>query len=115
MEYTGNTAIVACWTQELLGYHFSMIHRPARMMTDVDGLTRRVDTLSSQYAHIALLLSNVDHQKRTPAYTNSIIGCDQAANIVIDDSNSANLVPILTNSAITRYIGSLKCDFISKR
>ena len=28
--------MVSRWAQELLGYHFSVIHRPARMMVDVD-------------------------------------------------------------------------------
>ena len=34
--------------------------------------------------------------------------------MVIDDSSSATLVPILTNSIITGYISSLEYNFISK-
>ena len=84
------------------------------MITDVDELTRCFDTMSSQYTHIVLLLSNVDHQSRPSAYTDIIIGCDQAVKIVINDSSRATLLPILTNSTIKGYIGSLECNFILK-
>ena len=43
LEYTGDIHQVRRWAQELLGYHFRIFHRPARMMRDVDGLTRRFD------------------------------------------------------------------------
>ena len=82
------------------------------MMTDMDGITRRFDTLSSKYAHIALLLSNVNHQTRPSAYTESIIGCGQAAKIVMDDSSSTTLVSILIHSAITGYMCLLECNFV---
>ena len=47
LEYNGEIAMVARWAQEFLGYHFSATYRAVRMMTDVDGLTRRFDKLSS--------------------------------------------------------------------
>ena len=72
------------------------------------------DTLPSKYAHIALLLSNVNHQTRPSSYTDNIIGCDQAAKIVMDDISSTTLVSIFINSATTGYMCSLECDFILK-
>ena len=73
LEYNGEIAVVTCWAQELLGYHFSVIHMPARMMMDMNGLTRRFNSLSSKYAHIALLLSSVDHKDRPSDFTGGII------------------------------------------
>ena len=40
VEYTGDIHQVRRWSQELLGYCFTCIHRPSRMMRDVDALTR---------------------------------------------------------------------------
>ena len=37
------------WTQELLGYGFIVLYRPAKIMTDVDALTRRFGTLIAFY------------------------------------------------------------------
>jgi hypothetical protein len=40
LEYDGNIHQVRRWLQELLGYQFSVIHCPERMMKDVDALSR---------------------------------------------------------------------------
>jgi hypothetical protein len=40
LEYDGNIHQIRRWSQELLGYHFTVIHRPAKMMKDVDALSR---------------------------------------------------------------------------
>ena len=49
LEYDGDIAMVSRWAQELLGYHFSVLQRPYRMMIDVDSFTRRFGQLTSQY------------------------------------------------------------------
>ena len=49
LEYTGNIHQVRRWSQELLGYHFTILHRPARMMQDVDALSRFYDPLIDSY------------------------------------------------------------------
>ena len=38
LEYDGGIAMVSYLDQEILGYHFSVVHRPARMMIDIDSL-----------------------------------------------------------------------------
>ena len=38
LDYNGEIIMISRWTQELLGYHFSVIHRRAGMMIDVDTL-----------------------------------------------------------------------------
>lgn len=60
IEYNDGITLVSHWAQELLGYHSSVIHRPARIMVDVDGITRCLYTLTNQYAKIVLMLLDVD-------------------------------------------------------
>ena len=96
--------MVARWSHELLGYHFSVLHRPAQMMIDVDGLTRCFDKLSVKYAHIGLLLSNMDYKALTSAYTGSIVGCSAVSNIKPDTNREGLVISILTISTITSYI-----------
>jgi hypothetical protein len=45
LSYDGQIHVVRRWAQELLGYHFAVIHRPAPMMQDVDALGRRYEGL----------------------------------------------------------------------
>ena len=40
IKYDGCISMVQRWAQELLGYTFSIVHRPNRMMCDVDALSR---------------------------------------------------------------------------
>ena len=57
LEYVGDIAMVFCLVREILGYHFSVIHRPALMMIDIDSLTRRFGNLTAQYIQVTTLLS----------------------------------------------------------
>ena len=72
LEYDGEIAMVSRWAQELLGYHFSILHRPARIMLDVDSLTRRFGILTSEYIKIATLLFYHDRTCRPAAYTGGL-------------------------------------------
>ena len=45
LDYDGIIAMVHQWAQELLGYDFSVVHRPNRMMADVGALSRRYGKL----------------------------------------------------------------------
>ena len=45
LEYEVNIIMVWCWDQELLGYHFSILHWSNKMMTDFEALTRRFGKL----------------------------------------------------------------------
>ena len=49
LEYDGPIHQVRRWAQELLGYSFHVVHRPARMMADVDAFTRRFGPLITSY------------------------------------------------------------------
>ena len=64
LEYNGDIAMMSSWAQELLDYHFSVLHCPSRMMIDVGSLTRRFGNLKVQYTQVVTLLSHVDRKKR---------------------------------------------------
>ena len=69
LEYDGPIHQIRRWAQELLGYFFQVFHRPARMMRDVDGLTRRFDhPLVSQHLTLAFQLYTADRAARPAAY-----------------------------------------------
>ena len=62
VEYTGDIHQVRRWSQELLGYCFTCIHRPSRMMRDVDALTRgrHIDGPETSISSVGLF---VDYSK----------------------------------------------------
>ena len=69
LEYDGPIHQIRRWAQELLGYFFQVFHRPARMMRDVDGLTRHYDNpLITQHLMVALQLYTADCAARPAAY-----------------------------------------------
>ena len=39
-DYSGSQALIRRWAQELLGYNFTILHRPSAMMKDVDAVSR---------------------------------------------------------------------------
>ena len=41
LEYFGPVHQLRRWSQELMGYEYTFIHRPVKMMKDVDTLSRR--------------------------------------------------------------------------
>jgi hypothetical protein len=60
LNYDGQIHVVRRWAQELLGCHFAVIHRPARMTADVDALSRCCDGLIRQCMLHAAQLSAAD-------------------------------------------------------
>jgi hypothetical protein len=71
LDYDGPIHVVRRWAQELLGYHFAVIHRPARMMQDVNALSRPSAPLVNQYSTYASLLVATDCSRRPAAYAPS--------------------------------------------
>jgi hypothetical protein len=68
LEYDGPIHQIRRWAQELLGYFFQVFHRPARMMRDVDGLTRFDHPLVAKHLQVALQLYLDDRAARPAAY-----------------------------------------------
>ena len=95
--------MVVRWAHEFLGHHFSVLYRSTRMMVDVDGITHHFDKLSSVYARIASMLSDVDRKARPAAYTQSMATCSSASRLKPDMNRYTTLVPILTTPTITSY------------
>ena len=73
-------------SQELLGYHFSIMHQSNKMMIDIEALTRRFGKLISQYCIIASILYSTDKQRRSKEYIESIFTKDKIVKITSDIS-----------------------------
>ena len=98
VEYTGSIAMVQRWDQELLGYHFTVIHRSENMMGDVDALTRRLGKHFSVYLCVVNILRDRDELKRPDSY-------DYAAFVKktptrLKTCNGNIFVPVLTVQSI---------------
>lgn len=73
--YLGDIHQLRRWSQEMLSYDYTFVHRPSRMMRDVDALSRgrHVDDASttalfSEYEVIAATLYDEDRHARRYAY-----------------------------------------------
>ena len=60
--------MICRWAQELLGYQFAVVHRPNKMMKDVDALSRNHYPLVSLHLKIAAYLHMHDTEQRPLAY-----------------------------------------------
>ena len=69
IEYTVNIAMIQRWAQELFGYHFTVIHRKEKMMTDVDALTRLFISAYALHLSISFILLQVDRINRPQLYS----------------------------------------------
>ena len=89
------------WAQELLGYHFSILHRLGRMMIDVDGLSRRLGPIIAHHLCVAALFHQIDVANRPLAYTWNL--ANAPADTKNAQSNDARSIPIsiLTSSLIS--------------
>ena len=68
LEYIGSIAMVKIWAQELLGYHFTVIHWSEKMMRYVNALTWRSGENFSVYLCVANILCDKDEFKRPYSY-----------------------------------------------
>ena len=95
--------MVCRWSQELLGYHFSILHRRERIIRDVDAISHRFDPLVSLNIRNALVLSDTDRHIITDAYTNPL--CDRSKAVDFSRQLDSVLVetPILTTKALLTY------------
>ena len=67
-DYSGTIYAICRIAQELLGYHFTFLHRPARMMRDVDALNRFYDPLIASYEALTLANEAQDREARPFIY-----------------------------------------------
>ena len=97
LDYEGPIPMICRWAQELLGYNFTVVHRPNRMMVDVDALSRRYGSLITTHCVVSSILHQRDISHRPAAY-------DKAAFI---SSNSSKLPPPETPVAVTPILSSI--------
>ena len=107
LEYDGDIAMVSRWALELLGLHFSVLHRPARMMIDVDALTRRFGNLPAQYVNIAAILSYYNRTCRPAAYIGNLHSVPKATMIPATDPIPTLVLLILTDTIINRAVDTI--------
>ena len=91
------------WTQELLGYHFSILHQSDRMMRDVDTISRRFGPLISVYIRTALVLSDTDRHNIPDYYTNPLCDRTNAVDFLPRLYSALVETPALTNKVVFTY------------
>ena len=88
------------WVQKLLGCHVSILHLAARMMIDVDGLSRQFGSGMVQHLCIAALLHKIDVRNIPNAY-NSSIGVTKILPLLETSSSHQNVYfPVFTARVI---------------
>ena len=95
--------MVCCCSQEILGYHFTIVHRSKNIMVDVDSLTRSFGHLVSHHIVIAALLSYRDRSMCPCAYEVTKFSNLGNVNITETDNPSSNPPPFLTSDVIRRF------------
>ena len=97
--------MVQRWAQELLGYSFSVVHRPARMMVDVDALNRCYGKNISTHMSIAAIFKARDVERRPNAYCHQAFQSKDTkiTKIQGDDAHPESPWPILTDRAIANW------------
>ena len=68
LEYNGPISMMIRWAQELLGYHFSILHRSASVMIDADDLTRYFGSVVALHLCVTAILHTLNQKKRPAAY-----------------------------------------------
>ena len=107
LDYRGTIHMICRWSQEMLGYNFSVVHREARMMEDVDALSRMYDRDTATHCMIASSLKAQDETLRPDAY-NSQKFSKKPTRLKASAPITENIIPILTGSNIRKwYLGSL--------
>lgn len=100
LDYNGSIAMLYHRAQELLGYHFSCLHRCARMMIDVYDLTRRFGKVVVEHLCVAILMHEIDVMSCPDAYDDDFNAVDSVTSITPTPSASAIKIPILTTGTI---------------
>ena len=100
LKYNGTIPLVCRWAQGLLGYQFTMIHRPNRMIADVDSLTRRYGPLIAMYCMVSSILHQRDTVTHPLAYETEIFHNSATAKLT-PPVFSKTPIPELHNGYIT--------------
>ena len=94
--------MICRWAQELLGYHFTVLHRSQSMMRDVDALSRRFGPLIVQHINTADILHDIDNSNRQQAYTFNNTLPRNATKIPMVETKPSLSLPVFTKDTIAR-------------
>ena len=100
LDYNGPITMICSWAQEIFAYNFSIFHCCARMIIDVDGLTRWFGSVIAEHPYVAILLHKYDVLKRPDAYDQDFVAVDGATSITPTPSASSIEIPILVSASI---------------
>ena len=107
LDYDGNIPMIGRWAQELLGYHFTVVHRSNRMMVDVDALSRRYGPLIATHCSIAGVLHVRDIERRPEAYDKNCFLSSQSSKLSVTNT-------ILTTTPILSSIFIMSTPSVTK-
>ena len=102
LEHTGNIHQVRRWSPELLGYHFTILHQPARMMQEVNTLSWFYNPLIDSYNINASQLWLEDCMQRPyayckllfPTFTLNVLKYNPKSDPIINSTNAPNPCPL---------------------
>ena len=77
-----------------------MVHRPSRMIIDVDSLSRYFGALTSQHIKVSALLSCYDRRCRPASYTGGLSSTPRATSFLAGPVAAAMKGPVLTTAAV---------------
>ena len=92
--------MVCLWYQELLGYHFTIVHIINKMMVNVYAITRHFGHLISHHIAIAALLSSRNHAKSNHTYAITKFSDLGNVNITETDNPYSNPPSFLTRNVL---------------
>ena len=92
--------MVYCWEQEILGYHFIIVHRSNKMMVDVDALNWQFGCLIIHHIAIAALFSYRNQYNRPRSYANTQFSNLGNVKIIETDNPSSNPPSFLTSNIL---------------
>ena len=107
LEYNGDIYMVYRWAQELLGYHFSVLHWSAHMMADIDALTCRSDNITAQCFKISTLSSHYDRARYPASYVGDLKSVPRATKIPTTAHAPTLDIPIITDTIINGTIDAV--------
>ena len=108
LDYDGPITMIKRWAQELLGYHFTVVHRVQHMMRDVDSLNRFYGNSVQTYTTIAIVFADDDKSRRPAAYDPATFRTALDPTKIGKDAPIPPAPPhILTNTIIGRYLDKL--------
>ena len=91
--------MISRWALELLGCHFTVIHRPARMMRDVDALKRRFKPMIDKHMMIVTIFSARDQANIPTAYEKEVFAASKTASLS-ESSIAVDKTPLLIDNYV---------------